>query len=332
MNPLVSVLVPIYGVENFIERCARSLFNQTYKNLEYIFVDDSSPDKSIQILRCIMDQYPEREKKIKIIRHERNRGLGAARNTAVENSNGQFVVVVDSDDWLCNDAIELLVNKHLETNADLVRGAFFMDFATNSEVVKFKQYPNSKEYCLACLSKLIPINIWGQLIRRDLYVNYDIHVKEGCNMGEDFQVTPLLAYYSTTVAWVDTPLYHYDCSNISSYTHRQKESNMRQILLSLEMLNNFFYDKGENFKNALKIAEAQIVAENIVSCCRSSIKGNFWKNQIEKARVIDKTHIRSIKKNYKIVYLLKNTPRILDFIIHVGDYLISLKRFFKGIV
>ena len=80
MPPLISILIPVYNVEKFIERCARSVFEQTYENLEYVFVDDCSPDKSIQILERVLAEYPKREKQTKIIHHDKNRGVAAARN------------------------------------------------------------------------------------------------------------------------------------------------------------------------------------------------------------------------------------------------------------
>ena len=87
---LVSILVPVYGVEKYIERCARSLFEQTYENLEYIFVDDCTPDKSIEILKRVIEDYPNRKNQVRIIHHEHNRGLAAARNTALDAATSEF--------------------------------------------------------------------------------------------------------------------------------------------------------------------------------------------------------------------------------------------------
>lgn len=124
--PLVSVLVPIYQTEDFMERCARSVFEQTYKNLEYVFVDDGSTDNSICTLQRVLDDYPERKSHCKIIKHLQNKGLAAARNTAIANCHGDFVCHVDSDDWIEPYAIQSLVNKQYETGADFVytRGYF----------------------------------------------------------------------------------------------------------------------------------------------------------------------------------------------------------------
>ena len=96
----VSILVPVYGVEKYIERCARSLFEQTYENLEYIFVNDCTPDKSMEILMRVMEDYPNRKGNVRIFHHEHNRGLSAARNTALDAATSPFVTHVDSDDYL----------------------------------------------------------------------------------------------------------------------------------------------------------------------------------------------------------------------------------------
>lgn len=84
----VSILVPVYGVEKYIERCARSIFEQTYRNLDIVFVDDCSPDKSIEILKRVLEDCPKRKAQTRIIRHEQNRGLAAARNTVVAAATG----------------------------------------------------------------------------------------------------------------------------------------------------------------------------------------------------------------------------------------------------
>ena len=115
-QPLVSVLIPVYQVEDFIERCARSVFEQTYQNLECVFVDDGSTDSSIDILNQIINEYPSLKDNVHIIHHQENRGLAAARNTAINSCHGDFVMHVDSDDWLEPDAAELLVRRQQETD------------------------------------------------------------------------------------------------------------------------------------------------------------------------------------------------------------------------
>lgn len=111
-RPKVSVIIPVYGVERYIEQCARSLFSQTMRDgIEYIFVDDCSPDKSIEILEDILREYPHREPQVKIIRHTENQGIGGTRRTGVKNATGEYIIHCDSDDWVEPDMYEMLYGK-----------------------------------------------------------------------------------------------------------------------------------------------------------------------------------------------------------------------------
>ena len=116
----VSILVPVYGVEKYIERCARSLFEQTYDNIEYIFVDDCTKDRSIEILQKVLEDYPNRKNQVKILHHEKNRGLSAARNTALDASTGDYLMHVDSDDYLRKDAVLLLAKKITTASSQVI--------------------------------------------------------------------------------------------------------------------------------------------------------------------------------------------------------------------
>ena len=121
MYPLVSICVPVYGVENYIERCCRSLFEQTYSNIEYIFVNDCTPDDSIKVLEHVLSEYPVRKENVKICNHQTNKGLAGARNTAIETATGVYLMHVDSDDYLDLNAVECLVNTALSEDADVVQ-------------------------------------------------------------------------------------------------------------------------------------------------------------------------------------------------------------------
>ena len=122
-SPKVSILIPVYGVEKYIARCARSLFAQTYANIEYIFVDDCSPDNSIGLLYSIIEEFPMRREQMRVVRQDRNRGLGAARRRAMEECVGEYVMHVDSDDCVTENAVAKLVSAALATGADIVDGA-----------------------------------------------------------------------------------------------------------------------------------------------------------------------------------------------------------------
>ncbi|MCS2593772.1 glycosyltransferase family 2 protein [Bacteroides thetaiotaomicron] len=98
--PLVSVIVPVYRAEKFIQRCARSLFEQTLEEMEFVFVNDCTPDSSMVILRGDnKKEYPNRARQIRIVEHDQNKGSATARNTGLDNAHGSYIIYCDSDDW-----------------------------------------------------------------------------------------------------------------------------------------------------------------------------------------------------------------------------------------
>ncbi|MBR7103707.1 MAG: glycosyltransferase family 2 protein [Lentisphaeria bacterium] len=129
--PKVSVVIPVYNVEKYIERCVRSLFEQTLDSVEYIFVDDGSPDNSISVMEKVLADYPHRKEQVKIIRHEVNQGVGFARNHGVAASTGDYVIHCDADDWLDLELYEAMYKKAAETCADMVHCGFELCFPSS---------------------------------------------------------------------------------------------------------------------------------------------------------------------------------------------------------
>lgn len=248
--PLISILVPIYGVEKYIERCARSLFEQTYPNLEFIFVDDASSDKSVEILKLVITDYPKWKESINIIHHDKNLGLAAARNTLVDNCQGEFIVHVDSDDWLEPDAIELLVKKQIETGADIVTGLFYRHTLNegHEKIVKVTsplKGENREETLKAMLEYGSVVATWNRLIRRSLYFDYNIRCIEGIDAGEDVLITPKLVYYSRKVTTCNAFTYHYNQCNSNSYVNNLPYNwDMQHQLIQATLMNvDYFKDK-----------------------------------------------------------------------------------------
>lgn len=232
----VSILVPVYNVEQYIDRCARSIFGQTYQNLEIIFVDDCSPDHSVGVVRQILEEFPNRKKQVKVIRHEHNRGIAAARNTLIEAAMGDFIVFVDSDDWMEPDMVDVLVAKQKETGADIVSSnAFENDNTLNPH------FSNPKFKCKEeVLNFFVCLNghheLWSRLYHRNLFVENHIRCVEGDNVSEDLFVTPCLFWYARSVAWVNRCLYHY-VINHGSLTH-SKRNTAKEIKIAKEAYGN----------------------------------------------------------------------------------------------
>lgn len=279
---LVSICVPIYNVENYIERCAVSLLGQTYGKIEYVFVNDCSPDKSVEVLSKVMEDYPGKKDFVKIISHEKNRGLAAARNTAVSNSEGDFILHVDSDDYLGIDAVEKLVNKQQETDADIVTGQAVQIEKDKSSVMQRPQFLCKDDFVKDMIMPSISHTIWGRLIRKSLYTDYGIEAKEGVNIGEDLQAMSQLAYYAKKVDSIWDVVCYYDCTNDLSYMNQFDMASIRRLVqdtTSMEIVRDFFVGKSDKFQNQAEGYLRDYYLKLLRYYGRSKMKEDFEKIQ-----------------------------------------------------
>lgn len=238
----VSVCVPIYGVEKYIEQCAVSLFEQTYDNIEYIFVNDCTPDKSIEVLKSVIEKYPERKGQVKIINHERNLGLAGARNTAVEKATGEYIAHVDSDDWIDTNYIQELVDVAVKNEADIVRCDVTKEYPDHSVVRHFKYYADKERMLQLMVGELDIVShaIGGAIYKTRLYKDNDIKAKVGVNHGEDYSVTPALTLCANKIHHVSKPYYHYRLGNENSYMNNIKIDSLLQLKEANLYLSDFF--------------------------------------------------------------------------------------------
>lgn len=266
MGDLVSILIPVYGVEKYIERCAVSLFEQTYQNIEYIFVDDCSPDNSIPLLKKVIGKYPQRANGIKVIRHERNRGLAAARNTAVAHATGKYVMHVDSDDFLELDTVEKTIKKIVADKADAVVFGFRHVFKSYTFVDHVSMPDTVEEYVQSLIRREAPLCVCGGLYLRSLYVDYGVEAIEGLNMGEDYATKPRLLYYAKKIVALDEPLYNYYHVNEASYTARYSERHIDDMQKAISVLEQFFIAKSNTpeTRNSLLVAKSKVKAELLI--------------------------------------------------------------------
>ncbi len=248
----VSILVPVYGVEQYIERCSRSLFEQTYQELEFVFVNDRTRDRSIELLKEVVAAYPERWESVKIIDHEKNNGLAASRNTALDNASGEFVICVDSDDWLAPNAIDVLTKRQMETGADLVSGRRLIHEANGEFVWPEIEYKDKEQLNLQMMRHTWDHFITGRLFRRSVFFNHGLHWRDGFDVAEDRYMMTLFAYYIHGFAFVDSIVYHYERRNVNAMTNAgSKERELRnctQELGNVLLLEQFFADKERVFQ------------------------------------------------------------------------------------
>lgn len=127
----VSIIIPVYGTERYVRRCAESLFAQTYDNIEYIFIDDCTPDHAISAITEVLDAYPHRSSQVKTIRHERNMGVEESRISGIRAATGNYIAFTDSDDFIDRDMIETMLGKAVETDADIVVCDIMLESGSN---------------------------------------------------------------------------------------------------------------------------------------------------------------------------------------------------------
>lgn len=269
MEPLVSVLVPVYGVEKYIEKCVRSLFEQTYDNIEYVFVDDKTNDNSISILKNVLKEYPKRKDNVKIVKHIQNKGLSGARNTAIDNSTGDYLMHVDSDDYLDLNVVESLVNTALFNNADIV--VYDMKYVYDDRCFPVVQSVNTnpKEYIKQLLTYEVSVCVCGKFYKSSLYKDYDIRFIEGLNFGEDYVTSPRIAYYAKKIAYCDKCFYNYVQYNNSSYTNSYKAKNVTDLVRAVAILDDFFHNKEDYtiYGNDIALAHLYVKVRLLIGVC-----------------------------------------------------------------
>lgn len=240
----VSVIVPIYNVAQYIERCAESLFNQTLREgIEFIFVDDCSPDSSVEIVENLLSRYPYRESQTRIIRHDKNRGSAAARATGHEVASGRYIIHCDSDDWVERDMYEKMLSIAEDNHADIVVCDYFGEYGKGS--IRYRQSFDSSCFTENILSGKLHNSMCNKLINRDLYNYFDFVWTEGVDLWEDVSVVTRLAYYAKNVVYLDDSLYHYNQINNSSYTKAWSDKYFKSLNRVSEIVIGFYSSKND---------------------------------------------------------------------------------------
>lgn len=216
MEPLLSVIIPVYKVETFLERCINSVIDQSYNNLEIILVDDGSPDNCPQI--C--EKYALKDKRVKVI-HKENGGQSSARNVGIDNAMGEYLTFVDSDDYLELDAYELLVREAVRNQLDIIGGGYRYyrpwkreesskmlegEYDGNLEILTNVEALH-KLYFGEAMFVPITIMVWNKIYKRSLFE--DLKFKEGYIL-EDTEFTPKVLHRAKRIGSLNRLVYTYN--------------------------------------------------------------------------------------------------------------------------
>lgn len=180
---VISVVIPIYNTEKYLKKCIESVINQSYKNLEIILVNDGSTDNSYEIMK----EYLKMDNRIKLI-NKKNEGLSRARNVGINSSVGEYILNVDSDDWLEVDACENLIKEVFQKKSDMVIGDIVLEYENFSqkwEDIKIENYYTGKEYLIEYFLGHGKNTTCNKLIKKMLYTTNNITHPEAISLGED---------------------------------------------------------------------------------------------------------------------------------------------------
>ena len=234
--PKVSVIIPVYKSEPYIRKCAESLFGQTLADMEFVFVDDASPDRSIEVLEDVLDAFPDRRSQVKVIRHGKNSGLAAARITGLKNVTGDFVGCCDSDDYVDPQMYSLLLEKAESDGCDVVICNYYRTF---EDQVSVKRQQFTQDALPAMMMERMSWSLCPKITLRSLY---DGVAYPAGDMGEDMVLTAQTTYKAKKIGFVDRPLYYYVTYETSICNVQGKENilgRFRQSKANVDIILGF---------------------------------------------------------------------------------------------
>lgn len=323
----VSIVIPVYNAEKFLNICLDSVINQTYDNLDIVCVNDGSTDSSLNILK----QYQKKDKRIQII-DKKNEGVSATRNIGLKKATGEYITFLDSDDWLELNAIEILYNTLKKENIDVVRGNYYINYnySKNSDSGKLYQLSNkkvlttNKDFGSLVIEKLlsgeIPCYTGLLLIKRECIKN--IYFKEDIKLMEDTIYYNELMNNINGIYFLDKPLYHYfcnekSCTRSSSYYIRNMYNliEVNKYLTQILKKGNFYSDERLQKMNAKHL---NLIINHFFIMYKQSFKN---KKELH-------TEMEKILENNDIINLIENTYlSYLPFHLKFCIKLISKRKF-----
>ncbi len=234
---LVSVIIPMYKVEDYLPNCIEQLLAQSYKQLELIFVDDASPDRASELIREAMPRLESEGFIVKLLRHDINQGVAVARNTALDAATGEYIYSFDADDAMAPNLIERLIVRAYQTGVDIVGCDWSLRYEGKDRRMHQPDVKTGQELFECFCYGVAKWNVWLFLVRRELFSTGKLlRFTPGDNMGEDMMMMSLLALRAQRVSIVADPLYYYVKTNSDAQTANYKPEHWAQVDRNLKVL------------------------------------------------------------------------------------------------
>ena len=324
-EPLISIIVPIYNVEQYLEKCVNSLIIQTYKNLEIILVDDGSPDRCPEI--C--DNLAKQDKRIQVI-HKENGGVTSAWIEGFKFSAGKYVTFVDPDDYVENSYIETQIISLLNADADLSICGYYVVFENktiikNSHsddfegVLEGEKLELFKKNTVNQINYYTPFYKWNKLFKREIVEKNLMYSSLEVSLGDDCCISLSSILDAKKIVFINQPLYFY-IQRKSSIIHAYNTTLIHQMTILLDNLKNLMNDKGYLTEESIIFEEARmlfIISRNflISSLTKKEKKVIFY--QLQKSEFAN--HLK-LQKNIKF---LPKTYKIFVKIFLTGNYTLT---------
>lgn len=249
-SPKVSVIIAVYNVEKYIERCARSLFSQTLDDLEFLFIDDCTPDNSINIVKEVLNEFPFRKSQTRFLKMETNSKQAAVRTKGILEAKGDYIIHCDPDDWIEPDMYEVMYDEAVKNNADIVSSLIKQEGNDIFEKFKIEIFNKGID---ALKSHKVSHSLMNKLIRRSLLRAHKILPFPNINYGEDCNTVMRAYFFAGKVVAIDKVFYHYDRSNENAITTEKIEWLLDNYSIrNIQLLEQFFEENaGEEFRPLL---------------------------------------------------------------------------------
>ncbi len=240
----VAIITPIYKTSKFIERCAKSLFEQDFEDIEYIFVNDATPDDSVLILEQVIEQYPNRKAKTTILHHSENKGSSSARKTGFLHTRADYFISIDSDDFCEKDMVSSMYSKAIETNSDIVCADYFLSYNGRDIYKKQTEQIEAKEFFKDLLCVKSVHVLWNKLIKRDFCIKNNIYPADQINHLDDRYLAIRTYALASSITYIPRAFLHYWKENENSICKQEfNEKTLNHIQFFVESTDAFLKEK-----------------------------------------------------------------------------------------
>lgn len=319
MHPKVSVIIPIYDVEKYLQRCIDSLFNQTLRDIEIILVDDGSPDNC----GLICDENAQKDERIKVI-HKKNGGVSEARNFGIDEARGEYLLFIDPDDWCEYTMIEELFNSISAKLVDIAVCGYSIDYTNNNFSIKKPLVKKIFKKDIAEAIYLLDIEgmlnvLWNKLYKRDIIKKHNLYFVNDFAPGQDMLFNSEYFKYIQSISFISNELYHYmrqdEDTLVSIYNPR-----LYNNILTLNSARKSLYE----FYNMSSAKYIKCFADTYKKSIASSIPNIFRKNctlTIKEKKHFIKTLMQDdeLKRYFKISKAVSFYDKLFYRMIKIGS-------------